>query len=504
MVNLISYILNESCFRYVLGLKLFESKGLLACCISPFKKNYIPLLEIIKPATVMRRFLLFCLCCISVSMSLAQKGRLPYERVGSFQEDMAMVTKDGRYGFINRDYKEVIPPVYLTAYDFSEGVAAVEVYDSVVAAEGNSIWIFIDKAGKQAVPGNYQFLDYSFSEGLAVVEKDRKKVVINKKGDVVATVDPSWELPFQYGFAKAKNAHLQYGVVNLKGKLVLPIAYDHITILSPNLVQVQKDEQIELYNTKGKKLAQLPYQEVDTLSNGFVKFMVKGKYGLLNREGKQIVSPRYVQIKDFEEGLACVEKDGDWGYINERGKEVIPVKYRSAQSFINGKAAVITNNAERFINKKGRYVDEHYTDFILSNEDLNKETTEKAFLHILNAIVKKYPYAETDEVLIDSLFSINNGFLTGTYRQYTPEGIVMKRLSMPVAKMQEVWYDYNMGFYLEENTGTIQVTNPGETNFVEESTTGMLYLATLKDGVYGWRWKEQLTIALEALKKYYP
>src|SRR5689334_2182984 len=120
----------------------------------------------------MRRFLMFCFSCISVSLSFAQKGQLPYESVGSFKEDMAIVTKNGKYGFINRDYKEVIPPVYVTAYDFSEGAAAVEVYDSVAAVEGNSIWIFIDKSGKQVVPGNYQFLESSFSEGLAVVEKN--------------------------------------------------------------------------------------------------------------------------------------------------------------------------------------------------------------------------------------------------------------------------------------------------------------------------------------------
>src|SRR6476620_2847798 len=122
----------------------------------------------------MRLFFLSCLCFMSVCVSYAHKSQLLYVSFTAFKEDMAMVTKNGRYGFINRDYKELIPPMYVSAYDFSEGVAAVEVYDSLTAAEGSSIWIFIDKAGKQAVPGNYQFLEYPFAEGLAIVDKDNK------------------------------------------------------------------------------------------------------------------------------------------------------------------------------------------------------------------------------------------------------------------------------------------------------------------------------------------
>lgn len=452
----------------------------------------------------MRRFFLSCLCFMSVCVSFSQKSQLPYDSVAAFKEDMAMVTKNGRYGFINRDYKELIPPMYVSAYDFSEGVAAVEVYDSLTAAEGSSAWIFIDKTGKQAVPGNYQFLEYPFSEGLAVVDKENKKVVINKKGEVLAITDPSWVLPFQFGFAKVKNDQMQYGVVNLKGQLVVPVEYEQVTLLSPKLVQVEKEGQLGFYNTKGKKLTKLMYQEVDTLNNGFVKVMEKGKYGLLNKEGIEVVAPKYVQIDDFEEGLAAVKRNDKWGYIDEKGKEVIPVKYKFANSFINGKATVIMNDEEFFIDKKGKYVNEHYTDFILSKESLTKEATEKAFLHILNDIVTKYPYAESEEVIMDSLFSIHKGILSGSYREYTPKGVGVMRLSMPVSKIKEVWYDYNMGFYLEGNTGTIQIAKPGETRFEEESTSGMVHLAALKDGAHGQRWIEQLTIALNALKKYYP
>ena len=57
---------------------------------------------------------------------------------------------------------------------------------------------------------------------------------------------------------------------------------------------------------------------------------------------------------------------------------------------------------------------------------------------------------------------------------------------------------------MAEKTGTIQTTKPSGTNFESEDAADMLHLAAPGDGTHGWRWKEQLTIALEALKKFYP
>ena len=336
----------------------------------------------------MRHFLLFCISFISVGVSVGQKKSLPYDDVEHFVENMAIVSKNGLFGFVNRAYQERIAIEYDLVYNFSEGVAAVAKVDSLLDEE----WIFIDSTGKQAVPGKYRYVHYSFIDGLAVVESNGKKLIINKKGEAVIEAKDNWSLPFQHGFAVVEDERSKYGVTNLKGETVIPTHYSNIEILSPELVKVVSSEGlVGLFNTRGKQLAAVKYGNIEQLKNGFVTLYLRGKYGLLNGEGKMLVASRYDQIENFEEGLATVKRKDKWGYIDERGKEAIPVKYESASSFVNGKAKVSLGNKALFIDKHGRPVDERYSDFVLTSENLTKETVEKAFFADFKYLGKRVP-----------------------------------------------------------------------------------------------------------------
>ena len=91
-----------------------------------------------------------------------------YDHIDSFSEGLAMVRigdeETEKYGFIDKEGKEVVKPKYDYAEPFSEGLAMVK-------KDGKQG--FIDKEGKEVVKPKYDQVD-SFSEGLAVVEKDGK------------------------------------------------------------------------------------------------------------------------------------------------------------------------------------------------------------------------------------------------------------------------------------------------------------------------------------------
>ena len=57
----------------------------------------------------------------------------------SFSEGMASFRVNWKYGFINKNFKEVIPPIYDFAYEFKNGLSLVE-------KDGK--WFYIDKKGK--------------------------------------------------------------------------------------------------------------------------------------------------------------------------------------------------------------------------------------------------------------------------------------------------------------------------------------------------------------------
>lgn len=56
----------------------------------------------------------------------------------SFSEGMANFRVNWKYGFINKDFEEIIPPIYDFAYDFKDGLSLVE-------KDGK--WFYIDKQG---------------------------------------------------------------------------------------------------------------------------------------------------------------------------------------------------------------------------------------------------------------------------------------------------------------------------------------------------------------------
>ena len=55
-----------------------------------------------------------------------ENRRTEYDDVGSFSEGLAWVGKDGKYGFVDKQGKLVIPLDYGNAGSFSEGLALVE------------------------------------------------------------------------------------------------------------------------------------------------------------------------------------------------------------------------------------------------------------------------------------------------------------------------------------------------------------------------------------------
>ncbi len=95
-----------------------------------------------------------------------------------FSEGLAAVQVSGRYGYINQNGEIIINPQFFRAGPFSEGLAAVDI--GTVPGAG-----YINLQGNFII--NPKFLKtYNFREGVAaVVPKAGKIIYINKEGEEV-------------------------------------------------------------------------------------------------------------------------------------------------------------------------------------------------------------------------------------------------------------------------------------------------------------------------------
>ena len=89
-----------------------------------------------------------------------------YQYVDYFREGLAVVEADEKYGYIDKEGKEVISPKYEISWYFGKNTESLRIPSGIVY--------------------NYDY-DYEgeFSDGLIVVIKDGKAGVINQEGEVI-------------------------------------------------------------------------------------------------------------------------------------------------------------------------------------------------------------------------------------------------------------------------------------------------------------------------------
>ena len=337
------------------------------------------------------------------------KAAVNYDIVSDFHEGLALVSKDGKYGFIDKMGNEVIPCIY----DFSEEVD-LNFHDGLALVYQGGKCFFINKEGKEAFPFNYNYAK-PFSDGLAAVGKGDKFGYIDTKGnEVIPLSDKYCSESFHDGLAAVFKDE-KYGFINKKGELVIPYTfedtsemgdasefyegftivckngkssyvdksgkelnigdYSYILNFSDGMAVVNKDGKYGFIDTSGKEVIPCAYEEATSFSEGYAFVKKDGKYMQIDKSGKILNTFNYERISVFHDGFAGVSKrNGDetlGGYIDKDGKEVIPCIYNIFSDFSEGLAVVEKDGVFGFVDKKGN------STFDLQDEEVNRAVQAK-------------------------------------------------------------------------------------------------------------------------------
>lgn len=235
----------------------------------------------------------------------------------SFSEGLAAMANEditGKYGYINKTGKYVIPPKLEKAAPFSEGLAAVDVvFDEKLAGKITDIehyqrpkWRhdepsaktgFIDKSGKFIVHAKYTECK-SFKEGMAAVSIGG---TVQNYSDCPEYSIVTSKTPFNQSYAG------KWGFVDRTGQEVIKLQYD----------------------------------DARDFCEGLAAVRVGKEWGFIDKHGDMKIKPKYELAGDFSGGLALVKKDGKFGFINETNEIVIAPEFTLCDSFYNGRALFI-------------------------------------------------------------------------------------------------------------------------------------------------------------------
>ena len=323
-----------------------------------------------------------------------------YDRIESFHDGLALVQKDGNYGYINKKGVEVIPCKYKLANDFSDGIAVVctdDYYTKIlIDINGNEVATckystiepfsdgmalvydnhgagYINKKGVEVIPCKLKG-GFKFCEGLAMVFKDKGPVFIDKNGKEVFT--PNHKINdrtyFHEGLIYAKREN-KWGFINKKGVEVIPCIYDDVRDFHEGRALFLKVELIDgevkywrgYVNQEGVEVALWDngnifdcYSIIETIgdfSEGLASFQNECKYGYIDKNNNVVISPIYKDAQPFNDGVAIVSLDNEAFFlIDKKGNKITSNTYSEICGFSDGLALVSKDGTWGYIDKSGK------------------------------------------------------------------------------------------------------------------------------------------------------
>ena len=210
---------------------------------------------------------------------------LPENIYADFHEGRDCRCLEGKWGYVDRLHREVVPYMYDHASDFNDGRACVG-----LGERGNRKYGYIDRDGNVVIPLIYD-KPAEFIDGIAYVTKDGKHGTIDKDGNERIPLIYDW-----VGFEFNQNKGLSWvklddriGFVRSNGDIAIPIAY----------------EDAEYF-----------------FCEDLVRVKLYGKWGYLNRKGDVVIPLIYDDAGNFNNGVAEVMRDGESLMINTQGQEI--------------------------------------------------------------------------------------------------------------------------------------------------------------------------------------
>ena len=318
-----------------------------------------------------------------------------YDEIGSMEDGLAPVRRDGKWGYVDAAGAETIAPAYDAASPFRGGLATVGVHGkfgcidtagAVVlplqyeAVETGNLptpgylmvrmggkWGITDRTGKELLAPRY--------DGVDVFSADKVIVKVGNKFGVVTTAGAE-VLPVRYetiwgvfeGVARVR-LDGKWGLVDAAGKELLPPSFDRVSGPFGKMLLVRQAGKWGAIGLDGRELIPPTYTRLRYYSDGLLLMAVGEKWGALNTDGREIIPPQYDDIQRPGDGMVGVKRGGKWGYLDSDGREALPAIYDEAQSFQGGVAVVTLAGRRLFIDKAGKEITLPRYDYFAAAEE---------------------------------------------------------------------------------------------------------------------------------------
>lgn len=320
----------------------------------------------------------------SVYDSLGNKRSVfEYDSIGEVNNGLFPIKRKGKWGFMNRNGKEVIHCIYDTEANFKKSKAIISYFGvkGIIDLSGNwvvkpsytnitdfSFNFFICQKGEIYYLKNYSnYLIYFSSYPLVFKDETIFEIRPNATNEISSIgtrvqADPTFSNASQYW--QVIKIGSKYGFVDTKGVLKITYRYDSLLVFSEHLAAFKLRGKWGFINTDEKIIVQPHYTEVTPFKNRVSVVTTNGKKGLMGIHGKAILKPKYEDISLLKDDLWLVTEHKLIGLFNSQGNIIIQPKYDTL-TYINNELIIVARKGKYgVVNIKGASILPRVYDYI--------------------------------------------------------------------------------------------------------------------------------------------
>ena len=318
------------------------------------------------------------------------------------QNNLHLFKKGDRTGVRDSYFKEVIPPIY-DDIGWSDGTFSIQ--DGTVGFKVNNRWGIISESGKQLVEAVYQHIIPLYRDMYRVSSSNRKDNlldygIINRKGKYLLPIK-NFSVDTLGGnilVGQFYGNNLSYRLFNKDIELLIGNDYHSIEFYRSTFICKDHKKRYWVYDKNGKGLLDFPIDEFDYTGSDFLIIRKKGAYGLIDLKIPMVFSmPDYKAIS-INEGQPVHKVAKRW--------EVYDIKDRKYLMSLMGDSLTVDEDLiVSHLNSYQRFYDRKKELFKDDNIDITENT--KRFRIIKNTAIGSWSvYNLQGEGLINHVDSL--------------------------------------------------------------------------------------------------
>ena len=246
----------------------------------------------------------------------------------SFKSGLLIVStmdKEGEryYGVVNESGKVILSPKYkdLTILDANLFYVRTD-------EDGESQRFFIDKNGKKQTQWNKDLQIKCTSDEYIATERDERYYVYDMKGNEVLKCPAKVQSikDIKNNFFIFRSEDYEYGVMNIKGEIIVPAKYKQIDIVDNGfIVKRNEDRNQELLNREGELISEIDDLDYALNVDGFGNIGVEGRsnYYILDEKFKPLNKIEFHDIELYYDYSYIQSEYFDYGAVIAAVKEAL-------------------------------------------------------------------------------------------------------------------------------------------------------------------------------------